>query len=86
MAIETEVEYTGERGVDSLNARVRIEQSRNRIVIVNESGVETIRMGEGSIVITDDDGVEVLTIDKFGLLMNDGSNDRLLIGRQDGGF
>lgn len=68
MAFEKEVEYSGEKKIDTLNSRVRIEQAKNRIVIVNELGVE------------------VLIIDENGIIMNDGSNDRLLIGRQDGGF
>lgn len=52
MAFEKEVEYSGEKKVDSLNSSVRIEQSKNRILITDGTlNRMVIGMYDGEIII-----------------------------------
>jgi hypothetical protein len=56
--------------------------SSGRIIIRDDTGGEAIVINNQGININSG----MITIDRFGIIMNDGSNDRVLIGYQKDGF
>lgn len=62
MAIVQKTQYAGQKTTEVLSGEIRLEQSKNRLVIQ-----------EG--------GVEMLVITKDGIVLNDGTDRRMIIGK-----
>lgn len=81
--IQRRTTYSGQVGLSTLDGTIALQTGRGRLV-VTEPG------GQDELVVINKDGVSVdrglVTLSRAGLKMNDGSNDRLLAGRDDGGF
>lgn len=69
---------TPEEKIDSIVKQINdafrlISNEKKTLIIKGDQTTEAITIGE-------------LGDDRYGILMNDGTNDRLIIGRDDGGF